>query len=373
MGIYVHVPFCRSKCYYCGFYSVVSPGLQEAYTEALCREMVLRRGYLPEKEVSTLYLGGGTPSGLQDALLLKIVRTLEQHYRFLSDAERTLEVNPEDVSPAKLELWEEAGFNRLSIGVQTFQDAALKKVNRVHSGRTAVQAVEQAANNGFGNIGIDLILGLPGNSPEEIQADLELAVRLPVSHISVYMLSIDPGSVMEKMSHKPEFKPVSDEDLAEYYRLTAGFLKKNGFEHYEISNFARDGKYSRHNTAYWSQQPYIGFGPAAHSYDQVSRQWNISHLKAYIESLNKDILDFEREELTDTDKYNEYIMTSLRTRWGADLDILRHEFASHWEQQHPKVEEYLHRGLAVQKEDRLMLTEAGWLLSDTIFSDLFVV
>lgn len=373
MGIYVHIPFCKSKCYYCGFYSVVAPGWQKAYVEALCREIALRRDYLPEKEVSTLYLGGGTPSGLEEVHLQKIVRILESAYRFIPGAERTLEVNPEDVCPEKLKVWKDSGFNRLSIGVQTFQDAALKKVNRMHSARTAVRAVEQAVDNGFGNISIDLILGLPGNSLRETEADLEMAARLPVTHISVYMLSIDPGSVMEKMAHKPEFMVPSDDELADDFRLACAFLKEKGFEHYEISNFARDGKYSCHNTAYWSRKPYIGFGPAAHSYDLYSRQWNISHLKSYIESLNKGILNFEREKLTDIDKYNEYVMTALRTQWGADLGVLCREFAPYWEKQQQKIENYIRRGLALQKNGRLFLTEAGWLVSDAIFTDLFVV
>lgn len=373
MGIYIHVPFCRSKCYYCGFYSLASLVSEEAYIQALCREMSLRKDYLSFEKVETFYLGGGTPSYLPVRDLEKIVGEAERNYVILPDAERTIEMNPEDAGPEKLKDLRRLGFNRLSIGVQTFHETALKKIHRTHTALQAERAVENAAAAGFGNIGVDLMLGLPGCGYKELEADLKKVVHLPVSHVSVYMLSIDTGSIFEKQWKKGNFQPVADDVLADYYRIVCEFLKGNDFEHYEISNFAREGKYSVHNTNYWKQKPYIGFGPAAHSYDLNSRQWNISHLKYYIDSLNNNCLNFEREQLSGVDKYNEYIMTRLRTIWGADLTTLRNDYASYWKLQEKKIGGYIRQEKAEINGDSLRLTEKGWLLSDAIFGDLFVV
>lgn len=373
MSIYVHVPFCRSKCFYCGFYSVASVAFKEAYVNALCREIDLRKDYLPVKDMTTLYFGGGTPSYLSLAELERIIGKLSGNYHFLPSAERTIEVNPEDACPDKLKGFYQLGFNRLSIGIQTFGEDALKRINRTHTVKMAVESVENAVNAGFDNISIDLILGLPGSSAENLDYDLRMALQLPVTHISVYMLSVDPGSVFEKQLAKGGFTGASDDVLAEYYQIASNVLTENGFEHYEISNFARGQKYAVHNMNYWQQKAYIGFGPAAHSYDLVSRQWNIAQIKTYIECLNNNNLNFEREELSDSELYNEYIMTRLRTMWGADLRILEKRYVRYWNQQQQKVNAYIQKGLMKKEQGKLILTEEGWLLSDAIYSDLFIV
>lgn len=371
MGVYVHIPFCRSKCFYCGFYSVASPLLQDEFVGALCREVELRKDYLPVTEQDTLYIGGGTPSYLEAAGLEKIIRTLESVYEFTDDAERTIEMNPEDITDERLEAIRRMGFNRLSIGVQSFDDHILKRINRVHSAETARQAVLLAAKAGFENIGIDLIIGLPGQEMKDIEHDLDVVNDLSLSHISVYILSIDSNSVYQKLTEKGRFLPEEDDILASKYQYVSDALKSIGFEHYEISNFARENKYSRHNTAYWQQKPYIGLGPSAHSYDGSSRQWNIANLKNYIDNLNNNILSFEKEKLSDIDKYNEYIMTNLRTVWGMDSRKLEKSYPEFWNRSKQNLQSYLENGYAFFSDHTLCLTEKGWLISDRIFSDLF--
>lgn len=371
MGVYVHIPFCRSKCFYCGFYSVASPRLQDEFVGALCREVELRKDYLPDTEQDTLYIGGGTPSYLEAAGLEKIIRKLESVYEFTDDAERTIEMNPEDITDERLEAIRRMGFNRLSIGVQSFDDHILKRINRVHSAETARQAVLLAAKAGFENIGIDLIIGLPGQEMKDIEHDLHVINDLSLSHISVYILSIDSNSVYQKLTEKGRFLPEEDDILASKYQYVSDALKRIGFEHYEISNFARENKYSRHNTAYWQQKPYIGLGPSAHSYDGFSRQWNIANLKNYIDNLNNNILSFEKEELSDIDKYNEYIMTNLRTVWGMDSRKLEKSYPEFWNRSRHNLQSYLENGYVFFSDHTLCLTEKGWLISDRIFSDLF--
>lgn len=373
MGIYVHVPFCRSKCFYCGFYSVASLKLKEAYLGAIGREIDLRRGYLPEGNVRTLYFGGGTPSYLEQEDLKRIVRKLEENYSFMPGAERTIELNPEDLTREKLESIKELGFNRLSVGVQSFSDERLKQINRTHSGRQAVEGIMLAASMGFDNISMDLMIGLPGQTGDELLADIDVASCLPVSHLSVYMLSIDSNTVFEFMVKQGKFKLEDEEVIAKRYQQVCERLTGLGFEHYEISNFARDGKYSVHNTSYWQQKPYIGFGPSAHSYDLHSRQWNTANLKTYIDSLDSGILSFEKEELTTVDLYNEYVMTNLRTMWGVDLREMEQLYGLCWMQVQERVSCYLASGDLVKKDDRLKISEKGWMISDAIMSDLFFV
>ncbi|WP_251621187.1 radical SAM family heme chaperone HemW [Odoribacter lunatus] len=372
MGIYVHVPFCRSKCFYCGFYSVASDRLKEAFIRALCAEVDLRRDYMGTLGVETLYFGGGTPSCLSLSELQILTEKLENVYCISPFAERTIEVNPEDLNAEKLEGWRRLGFNRLSIGVQSFQDDLLKGINRQHTSRQVLEGIEMAQHLGFDNISIDLIIGLPGQSPEILHQDLMQALGLSVDHISVYMLSVDAGSVLEKRYQKGLFCPLSEDELADRYDVVVQLLKEAGYEHYEISNFARNGKYSTHNTSYWQQKPYIGFGPSAHSYDLASRQWNVSNLKTYIESLNNKELNFEREELSCVDYYNEYVMTRLRTMWGIKGKDLREKFGFCWDHFIGQMRRNVERGWAVEGRDLFCLTESGWLVSDKIFSELFL-
>lgn len=371
MGIYVHIPFCRSKCFYCGFYSTASLQLKEAFLSALKQEIDLRKNYLPCDTVSTLYFGGGTPSYLSVGEVASIIRELEGNYQINSDIERTIEMNPEDMNEDKLLGLLDIGFNRLSVGIQSFDNDILKKINRTHTAGQAIRAVELAASTGFKNIGIDLIIGLHGDKHNDLEKELNILKSLPVTHVSVYMLSIEPRSVLERQVEKGIFVPLAEDLLAEEYLKVCELLKGMGFEHYEISNFAKDGCYSKHNTSYWQQKPYIGFGPSAHSYDLHSRQWNTASLKTYIDSLNKSQLDFEKEILTDVDRYNEYLMTSLRTMWGINRIAIEKEFPDLWRITCRSLLKYVKAGYIQADQKQVWLTEKGWLISDTIFADLF--
>lgn len=372
MGVYVHIPFCRSKCFYCGFYSLASTRLKAEFVNAFCREVDLRKDYLSCNKVETLYFGGGTPSYLTVNEIGKMVQKLETEYHFAPFAERTIEMNPEDITTEKLAGLREMGFNRLSIGIQSFNDIVLKRINRNHTSREALEAVKKAMEGGFDNIGIDMIVGLPGYTTEDVEKDLQIVSSLGIQHISVYILSIDSNSVFQKLLEKGKFKPDNDDELAKRWQIVSDYLQDIGFEHYEISNFARDGKYARHNTSYWQQKEYIGFGPSAHSYNIHSRQWNVSNLKTYIDSLSNSLLKFDKEELSCKDKYNEYVMTNLRTMWGADLNFLSGQRGEGQEILERKINLYIERGYAVVEKGRLRLTEQGWLISDGIFSDLFI-
>lgn len=374
MGIYVHIPFCRSKCFYCGFYSVVSLQWKEAYIAALCREMEWRKNYLPGSGMESLYLGGGTPSLLDKDELEIIVHKIHETWVLNSDAECSIEMNPEDVSTDKLKVLKELGFNRITIGIQSFNDELLKRINRRHTGKMAVEAVERAVNSGFQNVGIDLIIGLPGSHPESLVHDLEILNNLFVSHVSVYILSIDSNSVFEKLAKKGKFRLLDDDTLAEQYLFVCDYLKSIGFKHYEISNFAKNFKYSKHNTSYWQQQSYIGLGAAAHSYNGHSRQWNVANVKTYIESINNGILSFEQEELRLEDQYNEYCMTNFRTCWGIAPDDLARMQPFWWRETEGKIRNYIRQGLMEPCPDgRIRMTERGWLLSDAVLAELFVV
>ncbi|MDR1273375.1 MAG: radical SAM family heme chaperone HemW [Odoribacteraceae bacterium] len=373
MGIYVHVPFCRGKCFYCGFYSVASLAGKEEYLDAVGREIRARAGYLPGREVETLYFGGGTPSVLTPGELEGIVNLLEREYAFRPSAERTIEVNPEDINRESVAAWRSLGFNRLSVGVQSFSDDRLCAIHRRHSAREAIDGIRLAAAGGFDNIGIDLIVGLPGQSGEEVRRDIETLIGLPACHVSLYLLSIEPGTVFEARTRRGELLLPGDEEQADRFTEASETLKRAGFEHYEISNFARPGYHSRHNTAYWQGQPYIGLGPGAHSHDGLSRQWNLAHLKRYAAAVREGGAYFEREVLSPVDRYNEYVMTSLRTMQGAEIRSLQGEHAPYFEQTRAVWERFLAAGLLVRVGDRVRATEAAWLVSDAIFADLFYV
>lgn len=257
--------------------------------------------------------------------------------------------------------------------MQSFSDEQLKRINRTHSARQAMDGIALAAGMGFDNISMDLIIGLPGQTEEELLGDVEKASCLPIVHLSVYILSIDSNTVFEHMVKRGEFRLEDEEVMAGRYQRVCERLKELGFEHYEISNFARNGKYSRHNTSYWQQKPYIGFGPSAHSYDLHSRQWNTANLKTYIDHLNEGTLSFEKEELKPVDLYNEYVMTSLRTMWGMEKQKLEGNYTVFWEQVQEQVRKYERSGDLVEEGGRWKISETGWVISDAILSDLFVV
>lgn len=352
--------------------------MRENWLKAICTEIVTRKEELGNDYIhKTLYFGGGTPSMLNESEWREIIDTLEDNYHISNSAERTLEANPEDITSENCTLWRNLGFNRLSIGIQSLNDKALKSSNRRHSAFEARTAIETALKAGFKNIGVDFIIGLPDSERSDIELAAKLLNELPITHISLYILSIDEGSILYKKVQNGTFTPLSDDQEAELYNEYCQMIRRAGFEHYEISNFAKAGYKSRHNSAYWEQKPYLGFGTAAHSYNgSNTRRWNIANIKTYCEawltSETSPEIGYEKELLTNQELYNELIMTRLRTSLGIPVKLLESEpFKKFWEESKDSLQKYLARGVAKLDKDSLVLTEEGWLISDAIFTDLF--
>ncbi len=320
-GIYIHIPFCKKRCTYCDFYTEVAPQLIQTLTEWLVKELYLRKDYLQNRHVQTIYFGGGTPSILKQADFKKIFDAIFDLYEVDKEAEITFEANPDDLTPDFFASIHSLPFNRISIGIQSFDDTDLKRINRRHTGKEAIEAVTNARKAGFENISIDLIYGLPSQSIDAWKKQIETACNLHVQHISAYGLTYEEGTVLWKQRENNEVAAVDDETMNEMYRILVHTLEQNGFEAYEISNFAQKGFRSRHNTSYWKMEPYIGIGPSAHSYDLNSRQWNVASINEYISKIDRNEVFFEREELTLTDRYNDYIMVSLRTSDGISTEL----------------------------------------------------
>lgn len=325
-GIYIHIPFCKKRCSYCDFYTEVAPQLIPSLIDSLIKELKSRQDYLKTKTINTIYFGGGTPSVLSAQEFQKIFDTINELYLIAENAEITFEANPDDLTPDFFKSISALPFNRISIGIQSFDDDDLQRINRRHTSKEAVEAVKLAQQSGFKNLSIDLIYGLPFQTLERWEKQLNIALSLNVQHISIYGLTYEEGTKLWKQREKKEITPVDDETMNKMYSLMLKKLEESGFDRYEISNFSLPDFSSRHNTSYWRQEPYIGIGPSAHSYDIESRQWNVSSITQYIKLLNNNEVFFEKEELSIADKYNDYVMVSLRTTAGINLEKIEAEF-----------------------------------------------
>ena len=372
-GIYAHIPFCRSRCIYCGFYSTTCLDLRTRYVDALCREMELRKDYIGGT-FGTIYLGGGTPSQLDPADIGRLLAYIYKVYRIADDAEVTIECNPDDVTPGFTDALKAMPVNRVSMGVQTFSDARLRFLHRRHNAEEAAQAVTRLRRAGIGNISIDLMFGFPGETMQDWQADVDRALSLAPEHISAYSLMYEEGTALQRMLEQGEVKEIDEElSLAMYDALTDR-LARAGYEHYEISNFARPGFRSRHNSSYWHQEPYIGLGAAAHSFDLRSRQWNTADLEAYISAIEKGHIPMEREPLDTRTTYNDIVTTALRTSDGIPLERLTARLgAAFTEYLTKEAAPYIARGLMEQRGSNLRLTRRGIYISDAVMSDLMMV
>lgn len=325
-GIYVHIPFCRKFCHYCDFYHVISDGDHASYIEALLKEADIRKEYLDSDIISSIYLGGGTPSVFSLGELDKILSFLRKNYMFENDCEITIELNPDDISRNYVKGLKQLDINRLSLGIQSWRDEDLKMLNRRHDSKQISEALEIFENEGFDNVSADLIYGLPGMNVKDLEDNLKKTFSYNIKHLSAYLLSIEEGTVFYRMKKKGNLEETDEEEsIAEFNRLIE-ITEEAGFIHYEISNFGKEGYFSVHNTNYWKQIPYIGLGPSAHSFNRYSRQWNLSDLKKYIKAVNNDIPFYEKEEIDLKTKFNEYILTSLRTMWGIDLEYVENTF-----------------------------------------------
>jgi oxygen-independent coproporphyrinogen-3 oxidase len=364
-GIYLHIPFCLSKCAYCGFYSVPTLKRKAEFLDALKREIVQRKDYLHNEPVETVYFGGGTPSILMLDEIEALLDVIKEHYELALNPEITLEANPDTLSLEYLKGLRAFGVNRLSIGIQSFFDNDLKYLSRRHDAQHARQCVAMAKEAGFENISLDLIYGLPTSDADQWNSNLDLFFEMDVPHLSAYALTLEPNSILTKQLEMGKALPVNEEDAVRDYEILCRKAAEHGFLHYEISNFCKPGRHSRHNANYWFGIPYAGFGPSAHSYDGTSRQWNSSHLDWYHQKT-------ESESLTPEQHYNEYVMLRLRTMWGVDLKYIKREmgerFSSYCERQS---EPLIAEGRLSRTREFLYLTDNQMLFADGIAEMLF--
>lgn len=371
-GIYIHIPFCKQACHYCDFHFSTLLQNKSSFLNALKKEITLRKKYLENEMISTIYFGGGTPSLLSKIELMDIFDTLNQHFMIHPEAEITLEANPDDLTELKINELKDTPINRLSIGIQSFYDEDLKLMNRAHSSDEALKAVKLALSNGFENITIDLIYGIPTLTHHNWRNNLQIAFALNIKHISAYCLTVEPKTVLAQQVKIGSVKNVDEQHSSEQFEIMLDAMHSNDFVQYEISNFCKDGAYSKHNSSYWLKEKYLGLGPSAHSFNGSSRQWNISNNALYIQSLDKGELNFEKEELTINQCYNEYILTSLRTIWGIDLDYLEQAFGIGYLSFFiAEVQPYIQSGHVLNEEKKIYLSDKGKLIADKISSDLF--
>ncbi len=342
--------------------------------KAIQLEIALQKEYLDGQKLETIYFGGGTPSVLSSLELAEILLTIRNYFNVEPNAEITLEANPEDLTPAYLGSIQTLGINRLSIGIQSFQDQNLAFLNRNHSAQQAMQAIRDAQAIGLANISIDLIYGLPNNSLADLEHDILQAVQTGVNHISAYSLTVEPKTVFGHQKKQGTFSEVSETHMATCFENTHVLLEKHGFEAYETSNFAKNGHFSRHNTSYWNQENYLGIGPAAHSFNQVSRQWNVANNATYVKQITQGIIPAEVEILSPANQLNELMMTKFRTKAGVSLDRLAAKFAAANSPFPAKeFDRWVKEGLAEQVDGHIRLIGDGKLIADKLASDLFVL
>ena len=373
-GIYIHIPFCRQACHYCNFHFTTSLTRKNELIAALLKELDLRQNYLQNEAVETIYLGGGTPSLLEVSDLEKLLGSIWKNFSTSPSTEITLEANPDDISEEKIREWLDTGINRLSIGVQSFFEEDLLWMNRAHNAKQAKDSLELACRH-FKNITVDLIYGTPMLTDNKWEKNVETILSYDIPHISCYALTVESKTALQKMIKLGKTEDVNPDKQSDQFLLLMRWLKDAGYEHYEISNFAKPGFRSRHNTSYWQGKKYLGIGPSAHSFDGVSRQWNISNNNTYIDSLKTNSLPFEKEILTAAQQLNEYIMTSLRTIEGIDVRVVEKKFGKkEKERLLQSIKKYLeNKKVVVSEAGNLVLTNEGKLLADGIASDLFSI
>ena len=400
-GIYIHIPFCNSKCAYCGFYSLPSLKLKEQFWEALKAEIVARKDYLKQRShcglapqspsllqshhtppINTIYFGGGTPSLLSIKEISELLHLIKETYPAAENTEITLEANPDTLSLEYLKGLRQLGVNRLSIGIQSFFDNDLNYLSRRHDSQHARQCIDWAKQAGFSNISIDLIYGLPTSNVKQWNRNLDLFFALDLPHLSAYALTLEPNAILTKQIELGKMPPVNEEDALRDYNILCQRAKENGFLHYEISNFCKMGMHSKHNASYWFGTPYLGLGPSAHSYDGISRQWNVSNLEKYCQRVPEPAVPegprrvegpaFEKEQLSLEQHYDEYVMLRLRTHWGIDLKYMKREmgerFSSYCEQH---AQTLIAQGRLSQTREFLYLTDAQMLFADGVAEELF--
>ena len=372
-GIYVHIPFCSSRCIYCNFYSTVGmQQLQSRYVEAVEKELEIRRAYIYNERVRTLYIGGGTPSTLHTDLIKRLVRFIYDSFSIQeSDIEEfTIECNPDDITDDFIKALTETGVNRVSLGVQTFSDSRLRFLRRRHNASQITNAIGTLRRYGVQNISIDLIFGFPNESIEEWEADLRSAIELDVEHISAYSLTYEEGTALYRMLAEGRIRECDEDTYGRMYDLLIDTLTSAGYEHYEISNFAKPGRRSLHNSSYWNDSIYLGVGAAAHSYNKKSRQWNVSDINQYINEIESGNIPAEKEVIDATTHYNDLITTALRKREGIDIENVKEPYKSFML---ANAKKGIEKGNISIDNGRLHLTRKGLYISDEVMSDLIFI
>lgn len=371
-GLYLHVPFCRQACHYCDFHFSTSRSNADALIDAMIKEIVLRKDFLRGEPLTTIYFGGGTPSLLTATQLEKLFSAIRQHFLIEEEAEITLEANPDDIIYETLTSWKALGVNRLSIGVQSFQDADLRFMNRAHSAAEAISAISLARQFDFHDLTIDLIYGTPTMNDEAWEQNLAMLETLDLPHFSAYALTVEPRTALAQFVRNRMVPAPAEEQAATQFQYLIDWSKKSGYEQYEISNFAKPKHYSRHNTAYWQGVSYLGIGPSAHSFDGRQRTWNMRNNPEYIRKIELAEPFFEIEELSETNRYNEYVMTALRTCWGLSRETLANEFGgTALEFIETPLLKFKRYGWVVDDGKSILLTDQGKLFADHIASELF--
>ena len=372
-GIYIHIPFCKQACHYCNFHFSTSLRHRDEMIEAICQEIDLQQDFLANKTLTTIYFGGGTPSLLDSSEINIILERLSKHYSWDESIEITLEANPDDITPSKISNLRKGGVNRLSIGIQSFIDTELIASNRAHNSEESLKAVQVCQDAGIDNLSIDLIYGMPGSNPDTWQYNIDTALQLNVDHISSYALTVEPNTALDHMVKKQSIALPQEIEVSKQYLQLIKSLTTAGYDHYEISNFAKPNKYAVHNTNYWRSIPYLGIGPSAHSYQPTFRQWNISNNAKYIKAIAEGTIPSESEDTKYADQFNEYVMTRLRTMWGLNLEDLTTKFAPQVNGVHNDISEYVKSHHVILKDNHYVLTAEGRLLADRIASDLFLI
>ncbi|WP_298793894.1 radical SAM family heme chaperone HemW [uncultured Allomuricauda sp.] len=372
-GVYIHVPFCKQACHYCDFHFSTQLGRKESMIKALQKELELRKGEFQSVVVETVYFGGGTPSVLEISEIEALITAVYEHYEVIEHPEITLEANPDDLSKNRIIELSESPVNRLSIGIQSFYDEDLKLMNRAHDAGEAEGCIQEAKKH-FDNITIDLIYGIPGMDNNRWKSNIEKALAFELPHISSYALTVEPKTALKKFIEKGVIPDVDDEQAQAQFNILVQVLEQQGYINYEISNFGKPGYFSKNNTAYWLGKKYIGIGPSAHSFDGENRGWNVRNNIKYIKALENEVVPMEIETLTKRDRYNEYVMTGLRTIWGVSLDKIEKEFGEEYSNYiHQQAEKYIEQDLISFTDGKLLTTNKGKFLADGIASDLFMV
>jgi len=366
-GLYVHIPFCSSRCVYCGFYSTTGLELRERYVDAVCKEIEMRPG---SETISTIYLGGGTPSQLSTKQLKRILDSAYIYNKVENDAEVTIEMNPDDVNKETADALRKLPVNRISMGAQTFNDERLRFLHRRHNASQVKEAVETLRQAGFKNISIDLMYGFPNQTLEEWKTDIEKALELDVEHISTYCLMYEEGTALYKLLEQGKVAEIDEELERDMYYTLIDTLESAGYEHYEISNFARKGYRSKHNSSYWHGVPYIGIGAAAHSFDIKTRSWNIADIRKYIEAMERGERLYEEELIDEETRYNDAITVALRTKEGLDLTTLPEDQRRYCI---ANAKRHIDAQLLKMADNHLALTKEGLFVSDMVMSDLMIV